>query len=160
MVGAEGLLLLRPFNHWAFGPVFAYDVVFVAPQVDIDSTGGKGDYARHAMRLAAEVRWYSRKVAPGGLYLGFKAGVLWWSEELDRVTTSTVTQSAPQFAFELGGMFVPYRGFGVTLALQSWLALLRDQPVSSTRDAGSTYGYGPMVFLGLAMRLALSASLR
>jgi hypothetical protein len=160
LLGGEALVLLRPANHWAFGPELAYDVVFGAHHVTVDSLGAQGDYARHALRLSAELRWYSRKVAPGGLFLAFKAGILWWSETLAQVTTKSETQSAPQFGFEVGGMFVPYRGVGMTLALHSWLGLLRDAPTVSNSATGGTYGYGPFVFLGLSARLALSVGLR
>lgn len=159
MFGAQAVALVRPFNHWALGARFAYDAVLGSHEVYVDGKGGKASYGRHAVHLAAQVRWYSRRVMPGGLYLALHGGVLWWTDSLDKVAQDGVTRSAPEVGFELGGLFAPYRGPGVTLAVQSWLALFPGDPGAVSRTSGSTYDYSPFIFLGLVARLALGVSL-
>ncbi|MET0389159.1 MAG: hypothetical protein ABW321_24510 [Polyangiales bacterium] len=159
LLGGQVVALLRPLNHWAFGVSLSYDAVLGSHQVPVHEDGTEQPYSRSAVRFAGEVRWYARTVAPSGLYVAFKLGVLWWTDELPDVADDGVTQSAPQLALEIGSVLSPYRGPGITLALQSWLALLRDNPALATRDAGSTYGYGPFVFFGAVCRLQLGIGL-
>jgi hypothetical protein len=159
MAGAQAVALVRPFNHWALGARFAYDAVLGSHQVYVDGKGGKASYGRKALHLAAQLRWYSRRVMPGGLYLALHGGVLWWTDTLDKVAADGVTRSAPELGFELGGLFAPYRGPGVTLAVQGWLALFPGDPAAASRSSGSTFDYSPFVFFGVVARLALGVSL-
>lgn len=159
MAGAQALALIRPFNHWAVGARFAYDAVLGSHQVYVDGKGGRASYTRSAMHLAAQVRWYSHRVMPGGFYLALHGGVLWWTDTLPKVAADGVTRSAPELGFELGGLFAPYRGPGLTLAVQGWLALFPGDPAAASRTAGSTFDYSPFVFFGVVARLALGVSL-
>jgi len=151
-LGVQALLLFRPFNHWALGPRFAYDGVLGAHRAYVDGKGTKASYGRHAVHLAAQLRWYSRTVQPGGFYAAAHAGLVWWTDRLDRVAADGVTRSAPEIGLELGGLFAPYRGPGVTLGIQSWIALFPDDPAAKNAASGSTYDYSPFVFFGLFVR--------
>lgn len=160
LLGAQLLALVRPFNHWALGPLYAFDAVLGAYDVSVSpgENPEQSSYSRSSQRLAVAVRWYSRGVAASGLYVTLHAGALWWSDSIQPVADS-VTQLAPQFGVELGGVFAPYRGPGVTLGLQAWLAWLRSTPQRSMAQSGSTYGYGPFVFVGVTGRFELGLNL-
>lgn len=159
VAGGQVVALFRPFNHWALGARFAYDAVLGSHQVYVDGKGARASYGRHAVHLAAQLRWYSHRVMPGGLYLALHGGVLWWTDSLDRVADDGITRSAPELGFELGGLFAPYRGPGLTLAIQSWLALFPNDPAAISKTSGSTFDYSPFIFLGVVARLALGVSL-
>lgn len=187
MMGLQGIALVRPFAHWALGVLYAYDAVLGAHEVTVDPAvpakasttdpmegsttdpmagdatkaipAKKSAYVRNAKRLGVEVRWYSRSVATSGLYVGVHAGALWWKDKVKPITDPDASQLAPEVGIELGGVFAPYRGFGTTLGVQSWVAYLRNSPQRSTADHGSTYGYGPFVFVGLVARVELGISM-
>jgi hypothetical protein len=160
MLGGQAVVLVRPFAHWALGGLFAYDAVLGAHEVNIDEKGTtKASYARSSQRLAFQLRWYSRSVSTSGLYIAAHAGALWWSDKVKPITEEPVSQLAPEFGLELGGVFAPYRGLGTTLGLQAWMAWLRNSPQTTSESYGSIYGYGPFVFIGLVMRLELGISL-
>lgn len=177
-LGLQGIALVRPFAHWALGVFYAYDGVLGAHEVTIDPAvpakvsttdpmevstkaipAKKAAYARSARRLGVELRWYSRSVSTSGLYVGVHAGALWWKDKVKPITDDDASQLAPEFGMELGGVFAPYRGFGTTLGLQTWLAYLRNSPQRSTAADGSTYGYGPFVFVGVVARVELGISM-
>ena len=160
MLGGQALALIRPFRHWALGALYAYDAVLGAHEVSVSDDGmTKASYARSAQRLAVELRWYSRSVATSGFFLGLHAGALWWADKVKPITDEPVSQLAPEFGLELGGVFAPYRSLGMTLGFQSWVGWLRNSPQRSTPTYGSTYGYGPFVFVGLVARLHLGISM-
>lgn len=160
MLGGQALALVRPFRHWALGALYAYDAVLGAHEVSVDEDGmTKASYARSAQRLAVELRWYSRSVATSGFFLGVHAGALWWADKVKPITDEPVSQLAPEFGLELGGVFAPHRGLGMMLGAQSWVGWLRNAPQRSTDAYGSTYGYGPFVFVGLTARLHLGISM-
>jgi hypothetical protein len=160
MVGGQAVLLVRPFRHWGFGAFYAYDAVLGAHEVSVDEDGKtQASYARSAQRLAFELRWYSRSVSTSGFFLALHAGALWWNDKVKPITDESVSQLAPEFGFEIGGVFAPYRGLGTVLGLQSWVGWLRNSPQRTTSNYGSTYGYGPFVFVGLVARLELGISL-
>jgi len=159
MLGGQAVALFRPFNHWALGARFAYDAVLGSHDVYVDGMGGQASYDRHAVHLAAQLRWYSRRVMPGGFYLGVHAGVLWWTDKLDKVAANGVTRSMPELGVELGGLFAPYRGPGMTMALQGWVALFPDDPAAESSNSGTTFDYSSFVFIGVVTRVALGVSL-
>jgi hypothetical protein len=160
MLGGQAVVLVRPFAHWALGALYAYDAALGAHEVNVNKNGmAKASYARSAQRLAFELRWYSRSVSPSGFFIAAHAGALWWLDKVQPITDASVSQLAPEAGFELGGVFAPYRGFGTTLGLQAWLGWLRNSPQRGSTDYGSTYGYGPFVFVGVVARLELGISL-
>jgi hypothetical protein len=160
LLGGQALALIRPFAHWALGAFYAYDRVLGSHDVTINQQGtALASYARSAQRLAFELRWYSRSVSTSGFYIAAHGGALWWADKVEPITSDAVSQLAPEVGFELGGVFAPYRGPGMTLAFQGWLAALRNSPLRSVQRFGSTYGYGPFVFVGLVARLELGFSL-
>jgi hypothetical protein len=160
MLGGQAVALVRPFSHWALGVLYAYDAVLGAHEVSIAADGKKqASYARTARRLAVELRWYSRSVSTSGLFVAGHAGALWWADKIKPITDEPLSQLAPQFGLEVGGVFAPYRGIGTALGFQSWIAWLRNSPQRSTSEYGSTYGYGPLVFVGVFARLELGISM-
>jgi len=160
MLGGQAVALIRPFRHWAIGALYAYDAVLGAHEVSVDEEGmTKASYARSAQRLAVELRWYSRSVATSGFFVAAHAGALWWADKVRPITDEAVSQLAPEFGLELGGVFAPYRGMGITLGFQSWVGWLRNAPQRTTESYGSTYGYGPFLFFGLVSRLELGISM-
>ncbi|HET8936856.1 MAG TPA: hypothetical protein VFN67_25610 [Polyangiales bacterium] len=171
MLGGQAIALVRPFAHWALGVLYAYDAALGAHDVTVElpperkagstetPVGKKDRYARSAKRLGVELRWYSRSVATSGMYVGVHAGALWWADKVKALSSSPVSQLAPEFGLEVGGVFAPYRGFGTTLGLQSWVGVLRNSPQLTTSNHGSTYGYGPFVFVGVVARLELGISM-
>lgn len=160
MLGGQVVALIRPFRHWALGALYAYDAVLGAHEVSVDEDGmTKASYARTAQRLAVELRWYSRSVSTSGFFLAAHAGALWWADKVKPITDEPVSQLAPEFGMELGGVFAPFHGVGMTLGFQSWVGWLRNSPQRSTTSYGSTYGYGPFAFVGLVARLHLGISM-
>jgi hypothetical protein len=160
MLGGQALVLVRPFNHWALGVLYAYDAVLGAHEVSVDRKGvKKAAYARSSKRLAVELRWYSRSVSTSGLYVAAHAGAVWWADKIKPVTDNQVSQLAPELGVEVGGVFAPFGGVGTTLGLQAWMAWLRNSPQRSTTEYGSTYGYGTFVFVGLVARVELGISM-
>lgn len=160
MLGGQAVVLVRPFRHWALGAFYAYDAVLGAHEVSVDEDGmTKASYARSAQRLAFQLRWYSRSVATSGFFVAAHAGALWWADKVKPITDEAVSQLAPEFGVEVGGVFAPYRGLGMTLGFQGWVGWLRNAPQRSTVTYGSTYGYGPFVFVGVITRLELGISL-
>ena len=160
MLGGQAVALIRPFRHWALGALYAYDAVLGAHEVSVDEDGKtNASYARSAQRLAVELRWYSRSVATSGFFLAAHAGALWWNDKVKPITDESISQLAPEFGLELGGVFAPYRGLGTVLGLQTWVGWLRNAPQRSTSSYGSTYGYGPFVFVGVVARLELGISM-
>ena len=160
VLGGQALALIRPVRHWALGPFFAYDVVLGAHEVSIDKDGSKkASYKRSSQRLGVQLRWYSRSVSTSGFYVAVHAGALWWSDKVKPITDGSLSQLAPEYGFELGGVFAPYRGFGMTLGVQAWMAWLSNSPQRNTSSNGSTYGYGPFVFAGIVSRFELGFSL-
>jgi hypothetical protein len=63
----------------------------------------------------------------------------------------------PLFGLALGGAFVPYRGLGASLALQSIFTVLPDTAPDLAPGFGKAYAYGVVAFIGLTLNLALSA---
>jgi hypothetical protein len=160
LLGGQAVALVRPFAHWALGAMYAYDAVLGAHDVVIDPKGeSKAAYSRNVSRLSVQLRWYSRSVSTSGFYFAAHAGAAWWTDKVKPITDDPVTQLAPQFGLEMGGVFAPHRGLGVTMGFQSWVAWLRNSPQRTTADYGSTYGYGPFVFVGVHVRLQLGISL-
>ena len=160
MLGGQAVALIRPFRHWALGVLYAYDAVLGAHEVSIAEDGmTKASYARSAQRLAVELRWYSRSVATSGLFIAAHAGALWWADKVRPITDESISQLAPELGLELGGVFASHRGFGMALGFQSWVGLLRNAPQRTSANYGSTYGYGPFVFLGVVARLHLGISM-
>jgi hypothetical protein len=151
-LGVQALLLFRPFNHWAVGPRFMYDGVLGSHRAYVDGKGTQAGYGRHAVHLAAQLRWYSRSVKPGGFFAAAHAGLVWWTDRLDRVAEDGVTRSAPELGLELGGLFAPYRGPGLTMGVQSVVTLFPQDPAAKNAASGSTYDYSPFVFLGFFAR--------
>lgn len=157
--GGSFHLLLRPFNHFALGASAAYDVRFGAHHVTVGGT--REAYALSGMRFGAELRWYSRRVVAGGFFAALQAGVIVWNDTWSRSNGSDAkaSQTAPLFGFELGGAFIPYGGIGLTVAAQARLALFSSDPKDLSHWSGEkTFGYGPLVFIGLAWRLAYGVS--
>lgn len=167
-VGA--VILLRPASHFAIGVSGAYDVRFGAhhvrvpalrslPPMSTEATQLEA-YSLSGFRLAAELRWYSRRVVAGGFFAALQAGLSVWKDTWTRSGSSdaTASQTAPLFGFELGGAFIPYRGVGMTVAAQARLLLFSSEEKALSRSTEHTYGYGPLAFIGLAWRLAYGVS--
>ena len=160
LFGGQAVMIVRPARHWGMGLFYAYDAVMGTHEVYIDKEDTKlASYRRTAQRLGVQLRWYSRSVSTSGFYFALHAGAIWWSDKVMPITDGAQTQLGPEYGFELGGVFAPYRGLGMTLALQSWMMLLKNDPQRNTSTYGSTYGYGPFVFAGLVWRFQLGFSL-
>lgn len=182
--GGQLGILVRPWNHLAFGPVVGYSVKLSRQNVAIGDTpstpavpamgdtpampavaadaGEAATYSRHMGRVALELRWYQKRVSVGGLFVGVQTGVTWLTDTLTRKSNldKSVTQTAPIFGFAFGGSFLPYRGIGATLAFQSYLAVFPSNGKSlSDSDKQSSYGYGTYGFAGFTLNLATSIAL-
>lgn len=156
--GGRVLMLLRPVDHFALGVSAAYDVRFGAHHVTVNGT--REGYSLHAMRFAAQLRWYSRRIVAGGFFAGLEAGMTLWNDTWSRSNggDASASQAAPLFGFELGGAFMPYRGIGMVLAVQARLALFSSESKDLSHWNEQTFGYGALIFAGLAWRLAYGVS--
>lgn len=161
LLGGQALLMLRPVRHWGIGAFYAYDAVLGSNEVFIDKDETKAaSYKSTAQRFGLQLRWYSRSVSTSGFFFGVHAGAIWWSDKVVPITDDdAITQVGPEYGLEVGGVFAPYRGLGMTLALSSWMMWLRNSPQRNTSGYGSTYGYGPFAFAGVVWRLQLGFSL-
>jgi hypothetical protein len=164
--GGQLAALLRPWNHLAIGPAFGYGIRlgkqrFSIEDPDDSSKTLSATYNRHMWRLALEARWYERSVAVGGLFVGFQVGVTWFTETLTLVNSgkdSSVTQTAPIIGLAVGGSFLPYRGLGMSMAVQSYLAFLPTNG-ETLFTADKSYGYGTFAFIGATVNFATSVKL-
>lgn len=161
LLGGQALLILRPVRHWGIGVFYAYDGVLGAHEVYIDKEATMAaSYKRTAQRLGLQLRWYSRSVQTSGFYFALHVGAIWWSDKVKPITDDdAISQVGPEYGFELGGVFAPFRGLGMTMALQSWMMWLHNSPQRNTSGYGSTYGYGPFAFAGFVWRFQLGFSL-
>jgi hypothetical protein len=166
--GGQLAALLRPWNHLAFGPAFGYGVRIGKQRFSIDDPAASADsaksveatYNRHMWRLALEARWYERSVAVGGLFVGFQLGVTWFTETLtvNNGPDSSLTQTAPIIGLAVGGSFLPYRGLGMSMAVQSYLAFLPTNGETLIASQKS-YGYGTFAFIGATVNFATGVRL-
>ncbi|HEY2734208.1 MAG TPA: hypothetical protein VGI70_09490 [Polyangiales bacterium] len=156
--GGQVLALLRPWNHVAIGPTLAFDAKLGRKRFTLSD--GDADYHRQNWRLALEARWYARRVAVGGMFISVLAGVGWFGDSISPATGSdaSATQTAPLIGLGLGGAFLPYRGLGMTLALESYIAFLPSEG-PRLNDTSTAYGYGTYAFAGLTLNLATSLGL-
>jgi hypothetical protein len=164
-VGGQMAALLRPWNHLAFGPAFGYGIRVGKDRLTLDdpndpSTQITANYNRHMWRLALEARWYQRRVAVGGLFVGFQLGVTWFTDTLKLTSgsESSATQTAPIIGLSVGGSFLPYRGLGMSLAVQGYVSFLPTDGATLT-TAQKSYGYGSYAFIGLTVNFATSVPL-
>jgi hypothetical protein len=150
--------LVRPVNRFALGPMLAYDAQLGSHRITVG--GEKTDYGRQLWRLALEARWYSRRVAVGGLFLSLQGGVAWLTDTVTPAGAAETgaTQTAPMFGLGLGGAFVPYRGFGISLALQGFVTLLSRSAPSLAVGFGKAYAYGALGFIGITLSLAFGTN--
>lgn len=172
--GIAASILLRPANHFAFGVSGAYDLRFGAHHVRVppqtprppeDSPPStvpsyREAYSMHGFRLAGELRWYSRRIVAAGFFAALQAGFSVWKDTWSRPGSSnaTASQTAPLVGLELGGAFIPYRGIGMAVAAQARVLLFSSDPKDLSHWNEQTFGYGPLVFFGLAWRLAYGVS--
>ncbi len=159
-LGAQLLVQLRLWRHVAIGPVLAYD------QRVVSKTFGEGelrsDYSSALWRAMLELRWYSKSVAAGGLFIAMRTGAAWMTDSvlpLADVDGTTETQVAPVIGLSVGGVFAPRSGLGGTLALQSFIAPFPSRGPTFDRGFGRAHGYGSLLFVGVTAGVILGTGL-
>ena len=176
-IGVEVVTSFRFWRRVAIGFVGAYDQRIgstsfgpapeqtpeAEPQPEQPEAPPRADYSNHMWRVMFELRWYSRSVAKGGLFVALRAGAMWVTDTVsprdENVDDADETQLAPVFGIGIGGQFMPYRGLGMTLALHGFLAPLPDEGPRLPGDLGRAFAYGDTIFFGVTWGALLGVGL-
>jgi hypothetical protein len=152
-LGAHGLVLLRPFEHWSFGPSVAYSVT---PST-ASTSAGSFDSELSLLRVSAEARYWLSARRRSGLYLAAEAGLASMSETLslnDRrdaptlPSKSSVSQAAPLLGAGLGlSLALPF-GLGLAPSVRAFATFFGDDPESFNTDL-EAHQLGTLYWLAL-----------
>lgn len=154
-VGAHALSLLRPFEHWSFGPSVAYSVT---PSTASTGAGSFGSELS-LLRVSAEARYWLSTRRRSGLYLAGEAGLASMTETLSLnqrrdgamlPPTSSVSQAAPLLGAGLGlSLALPF-GLGVVPSVRAFATFFGDDPGSFTTDL-EAHRLGTLYWLALCL---------
>jgi hypothetical protein len=154
-LGAHALVLYRPFDHWSFGPSFAYGV----RPGGASTSAGSFDSELSLLRVTAEARYWPSARRRLGLYLAAEAGLASMSEELSvsdgnaetqLPSRSSVSQAAPLLGAGLGlGIALPF-GLGVVPSVRGFATFFSDEPDSFSADL-EAHSFGALYWVALCV---------
>jgi hypothetical protein len=153
-LGAQALVMFRPFDHWSFGPSVAYGVT----PGQGSTSAGTYDTELSMLRVSAEARYWPATRRRLGLYVAAEAGLASISETLAaRDTTgaplpreASISQAAPLLGVGLGlGLALPF-GLGVVPSVRGFATFFSDEAERFTPDLEAR-SFGTLYWLALCL---------
>jgi hypothetical protein len=151
-IGAQALVMYRPFDHWSFGPSVAYGVT----PGSASTSAGSFDSELSLLRVSAEARYWLATRRRLGLYLAAEAGLASMSEQLSArgddplPSKSSVSQAAPLLGAGIGlGLALPF-GLGVVPSVRGFATFFGTDAESFNSDL-EAHSLGTLYWVALCV---------
>ena len=152
-LGAQALVMIRPFDHWSFGPSVSYGVRAGSKS----TSAGSFDSELSLLRVTAEARYWMATRRRLGLYLAAEAGLASMNEELRANGTeaslpskSSVSQAAPLLGAGVGlGLALPFE-LGIVPSLRGFATFFGQDAESFTPDV-EAHSFGTLYWVALCL---------